>query len=203
MLSALNVEAERAIHCLPLRCEQVDAVQALAGTVVRWASCGGGPCGDGFLGVWLAVFVEVGGGLGGGGCFVCRFCCPCRDEAGDNTHMRWLWIGVLASVAVVLAGAWVLFRFFVDLNQLAQLSGVGALAVGAAALVAAIWTAHHSRDSSWPRGDDIDQSGARAQGSVIGKSGPATTGGDRIHQRRARAGGDIIGQQHHIPDQPH
>ncbi|WP_143832913.1 MULTISPECIES: hypothetical protein [Nocardiopsis] len=55
--------------------------------------------------------------------------------------MRWLWVWLLVSVTVVLGGAWVLFRFLVDLNQLSQLSGVGSLAAGVGALVTAVWTA--------------------------------------------------------------
>ncbi|OKI16933.1 hypothetical protein A6A08_06580 [Nocardiopsis sp. TSRI0078] len=53
-----------------------------------------------------------------------------------------MWL--LASVTVVLGGAWVLFRFLVDLNQLSQLSGVGSLAAGVGALATAVWTARRS-----------------------------------------------------------
>ncbi|WP_150237798.1 hypothetical protein [Nocardiopsis quinghaiensis] len=58
--------------------------------------------------------------------------------------MRWLWVWLLVSVTVVLGGAWVLFRFLVDLNQLSQLSGVGSLAAGVGALATAVWTARRA-----------------------------------------------------------
>lgn len=105
-------------------------------------------------------------------------------------------------MAVVPAGAWVLFPFVVDLNQLAQLCGAGALAVGAAALVVAVWTARRSSEPS-PTGDAIDQDGARAHGTIISKDGATGVGGDRISQRRTRTCGTIIGKQHHTPDHPH
>ncbi|WP_051415417.1 hypothetical protein [Nocardiopsis sp. CNT312] len=63
--------------------------------------------------------------------------------------MRWLWTAVLGSVALVLAGAWALPRLLPDLdlglNDLSDLSGIGSLAVGLAALAVAVWTAISQR----------------------------------------------------------
>ncbi|MBB6118582.1 hypothetical protein [Nocardiopsis algeriensis] len=103
--------------------------------------------------------------------------------------MRWLWTWLLVAVAVVLGGAWVLFRFAVDLNELSQLSGVGSLATGVAALVVAVWTLYR------PPGGKPDPSEAvRTVNTVNGDvSGPVVQAGtieNGVHI--ARYGGDHV-----------
>lgn len=126
---------------------------------------------------------------------------------GQNRFMpsqiKWL-LTAAAAVAVTVALAAALWLGGGPTQRSGwEAAGWAAGIISALALIAtaAAWAARRPQDSS-PTGDDIDQSGARAQGSIIGKRGPAPVGGDRIIQRRARAGGDIIGKQHDLPDQP-
>ncbi|WP_116245000.1 hypothetical protein [Nocardiopsis sp. FIRDI 009] len=109
--------------------------------------------------------------------------------------MRWLWTWVLGSVTVVLAGAWALPRLLPDLglglNELSQLSGIGSLAAGVAALAVAVWTARRQSTA-----DD------RTGGSGGGAGGTTRYGGDHVDFSAGTFHGPVTGKrvEHHHRD---
>ncbi|MFE1466617.1 hypothetical protein [Nocardiopsis dassonvillei] len=119
---------------------------------------------------------------------------------------RKTWALALGVIALVLAGFWALPQVVPDqewgLGELNQVAGIASLAVAVATLIVALWPTRpvgpgdYSGNRGRDKGDSINLSRIKAEGSVKAKSGPRSgQDGDRIRMRGIRAGKDVIGKQ--------